>query len=182
MWDWFQDPPMIPTSEDAQIPHIKWHRTRHRIGPPHLCIPSWVEELLFAVHIVEFADAKLGMQRADCIVIEKGPSISGSSQSNGPLFKGQLYSVFLSVREGVEQKSRDLFFLSLCHVFSMSYFHLKSVWASFLSSINCNQIISFPRLSVWNSKPLGTCLEVICYFHWFKVESKFKTVICKTTN
>lgn len=84
---------------------------------------------MFSVHIVEFTDAKPGIQRADCIVVEKGPSISGSSQSSCPLFKGQVYSVYLSVKKGVGQKSRDPF-SSLCHVVSMSYFHLKSVWAS----------------------------------------------------
>lgn len=33
-------PPWIPKSLDAQVPYIKWHRSVHTAGSPHLWTPS----------------------------------------------------------------------------------------------------------------------------------------------
>ena len=39
----------------------------------------------------ESVSGRLGIQRADCMLIEKEPCISGPVQSKPMLFKGQLY-------------------------------------------------------------------------------------------
>ena len=33
--DWFQDPPQIPKSKDAQIPEVKWHSIVNVVSPPY---------------------------------------------------------------------------------------------------------------------------------------------------
>lgn len=41
MGDWFQDPPWIPKSTDAQVHCIKCHRTMQRVSPLCLQTPSY---------------------------------------------------------------------------------------------------------------------------------------------
>lgn len=46
MRDWFQGPPWIPKSIDAQVPYtIKWHWTMHTVSPLHPWIANTVESV-----------------------------------------------------------------------------------------------------------------------------------------
>lgn len=65
----------IPKSTDAQILYIKWLRTVHTVGPPHL----WMRNP--------------GIWRPNCISIEKNPCISGPMLFKPLLFKGHLNSI-----------------------------------------------------------------------------------------
>lgn len=83
-----------------------------------------------------------------------------------------------SGRPGVKRSQFFLIPLSLTrHVVSDEPLHLP-VRASMSLSVNYNQIISFSNLSVSDSKPLRIWFKRECSFCCFRVESKFRTLMC----
>lgn len=66
----------IPKSTGAHIPELKWCRTMHTVGPPHLHTPNCRLKTI-QVFIAE----------------KKNPGLSGSMQFKPVLSKGQLYLI-----------------------------------------------------------------------------------------